>query len=290
MSKWRDKYRVHPKAAAGKLLPEDKLRELGEDIKAHGLRELPAVTRKHPRDADGHISVERYEEKLVDGQNRMDAMELVGIEVIKDGKWNTQALGGHPIVVEPEDVEAYVISRNIHRRHLSKQEVADQLAAIMLADDDEPVQDEPVNKGGRTKGGKAKTSGDKARFFKAAESEGISPGTAKRSYDKAKKKKVVDALRQKTEDRGCTPAEAAAAAAKVEEITGKKPRKPAKKKPEAQAETPPQARATWSGRHFCAGKTTKDIAEELFFGLGVDQSIEVADELLALCRKQAKGH
>ena len=61
---WRDVLPIHPAAELFPLMSESELRELGEDIKANGLR----------------TSIVLYEGKLLDGRNRLDAMELVGVE------------------------------------------------------------------------------------------------------------------------------------------------------------------------------------------------------------------
>src|SRR4051812_12476897 len=71
---WRDTVRVHPAADLFPMMSEDELRELGEDIKAHGLT-TPIV-----------IWGERDDENprafLLDGRNRLDAMEAVGISFV----------------------------------------------------------------------------------------------------------------------------------------------------------------------------------------------------------------
>ena len=65
---WRDVIKVHPAADLFPLMSESELRELGEDIKANGLQ---------------HVIV-LHEGKLIDGRNRLDAMELVGITLDLD--------------------------------------------------------------------------------------------------------------------------------------------------------------------------------------------------------------
>src|SRR6516225_6420384 len=68
-SKWREKYHVHSAADVFPMMSDDELQKLGEDIKKHGL--------KHPLTffkSGDDVSV------LVDGRNRLMAMELVGID------------------------------------------------------------------------------------------------------------------------------------------------------------------------------------------------------------------
>src|SRR5262249_42861997 len=62
--RWRDRPKIPPAAELFPLMSEPELRELGEDIKANGLR-TPIVV---------------YKDKLLDGRNRLDAMELVGVK------------------------------------------------------------------------------------------------------------------------------------------------------------------------------------------------------------------
>jgi hypothetical protein len=61
---WRDHLPIHPTAELFPLMSESELRELGENIKANGLVS----------------SIVLYKGKLLDGRNRLDAMEMVGIK------------------------------------------------------------------------------------------------------------------------------------------------------------------------------------------------------------------
>jgi len=116
---WRDVLPVHPAADLFPLMSESELRELGEDIKKNGLREPIAI--HHSRGVDS----KKKDCRLLDGRNRLDAMELVGIEfemswVECDGRhyWDMGDTEGLPNpVVRTDDPYAYVISANIHRRH-----------------------------------------------------------------------------------------------------------------------------------------------------------------------------
>jgi len=68
---WRDVLPIHPACAMFDLLPPDELRALGEDIRKNGLTSPIAVTvTKLPIG---------WHYELLDGRNRLDAMELVGI-------------------------------------------------------------------------------------------------------------------------------------------------------------------------------------------------------------------
>src|SRR3954463_15099203 len=70
---WRDVIKIHPAAELFPLMPPDELRALGKDIKKNGLTSPIAITTS--KDAKGG----NYQ--LLDGRNRLDAMELVGITV-----------------------------------------------------------------------------------------------------------------------------------------------------------------------------------------------------------------
>ena len=122
---WRDHLPIHPAAEEFPLMPEAELQELGEDIKANGLRS-PIVI---------------YRGKLLDGRNRLDAMELVGIEFafVEDRQRKLVYLacddsnifdggGGSIIHLRGKgglldhingDPYAFVLSANLHRRHLT---------------------------------------------------------------------------------------------------------------------------------------------------------------------------
>src|SRR5262245_14416292 len=95
-------YPVHPFADRFPRLADDELQALADDIKATGLNE-PIVL-----DAEGQV---------VDGRNRLAACELAGVEP------RFTSLG-------ERDPVAYILSANIHRRHLTKSQ---QAMAIALA-------------------------------------------------------------------------------------------------------------------------------------------------------------
>jgi hypothetical protein len=81
----------HPAANLFPLLGEKELHDLAEDIREHGL----------------HHPVILYDAKILDGRNRFRACELAGVQP-RFEEWNGD---GSPI--------AWVLSENLHRRHLT---------------------------------------------------------------------------------------------------------------------------------------------------------------------------
>jgi hypothetical protein len=112
---WRDQLPIHPAAELFPLMSEPELRELAENIKANGyLREEPVTL---------------YEGKLLDGRNRLDALESIGVNLddIAQQKGITHNLD--PSI----DPYTYVISKNIHRRHLTAEQRRDLIAKLVKA-------------------------------------------------------------------------------------------------------------------------------------------------------------
>lgn len=85
-------YETHPAAEIFPMMSAEEFVGLVEDIREHGLRE-PVVL---------------FEGKVLDGRNRVKACEEIGIEA-KFTEW--------PNGEDPYD---YVISKNMHRRHLTE--------------------------------------------------------------------------------------------------------------------------------------------------------------------------
>jgi len=121
------------------------LRELGADIRKYGLHEPVVLQRRYRRRADGSIANEHdYELVLVDGRNRLDAMERASFALIRDGKLD-KTLGHRALGLEPltgggyaeldSDVDpyAFVISRNIHRRHLTAEQKRELIGKLIKA-------------------------------------------------------------------------------------------------------------------------------------------------------------
>jgi hypothetical protein len=134
---WRTLLKVHPAAALFPMMFADELKALGEDIKKNGLTSPIAITAS--RYVNGN-----WDYQLLDGRNRLDAMERAGIQfelVLKDGKCVIESKldsvrDGRffpPATVVESDLFAYVISANVHRRHLTTQQKLDLLDKAMKA-------------------------------------------------------------------------------------------------------------------------------------------------------------
>jgi hypothetical protein len=136
---WRDVLPIHPAADLFPLLGKAELRELADDIKKNGLRE-PVQT-----------YIDRGTHILLDGRNRLDALELNG-EIIFDGsnaennRWpkgsnrkffESDASIASAAIRNPSDCLAYVISKNIHRRHLTRDQKRECIAKILKANAEE---------------------------------------------------------------------------------------------------------------------------------------------------------
>ena len=129
---WRDIIKVHP---ACELIPEmtaDERKALGEDIKAKGGQpDFPVVLW---RDEDGKVW-------LLDGRSRLDAMEERGLKIFSQDKptgnlWDMifplyKTIDYHH---NPDfDPYAFVLSANVHRRHLNAEQRRESIAAILKA-------------------------------------------------------------------------------------------------------------------------------------------------------------
>lgn len=94
-------YETHPAANIFPMLDEPDLAALAEDIRAHGLRNPVVVIGS----------------KVLDGRNRLAACDRIGIEATF-------------VQFEGDDPVAFVLSHNLHRRHLNESQRAMVAARI----------------------------------------------------------------------------------------------------------------------------------------------------------------
>jgi ParB-like chromosome segregation protein Spo0J len=116
---WRDLMPVHPAADIFPMLHDADLLALGEDIKKNGLRE----------------PITLYDGMILDGRNRYAACKLAGIEPgFRLGAAHQESPNLARLVIS--DPYAYVISANIHRRHLTTEQKRDLIAKLLKATPD----------------------------------------------------------------------------------------------------------------------------------------------------------
>jgi hypothetical protein len=134
---WRDVLPVHPAADLFPRMSESELRELGEDIRANGLLS-PIILYD-----DG---------ELVDGRSRLDAIELVGMGFefirakqgprkgkvvgIRSGDFDAGLTRSVRLLFDisaEADPYTFVLSANIHRRHLTTEQKRELIAKVIEA-------------------------------------------------------------------------------------------------------------------------------------------------------------
>jgi hypothetical protein len=114
-SSWRSWLRVHP---AAELFPisDDDVRALADDIKQHGQREPCCFIRD-----DKGLPF------LADGRSRLDGRELAGLKIDLADRAVFEQLSS------AIDVTAFVISKNIRRRHLTAEQRRDLIGKLLKA-------------------------------------------------------------------------------------------------------------------------------------------------------------
>jgi hypothetical protein len=111
VTNWRDVLKIHPAAHLFPLMGPDELRALAEDIKRNRLRS-PIVFLYPGEGGDGY-TVDGYLELsrvvLLDGRNRLDAMEIAGIELVGsayiDGRDSDELV--FPVGLADEDIKVF---------------------------------------------------------------------------------------------------------------------------------------------------------------------------------------
>jgi DNA-binding Lrp family transcriptional regulator len=139
---WRERVKVHPAADLFPMMPNEELIALGKDIAEHGLRHhLIFYCDRVKKNRNDYPRPD--EMILLDGRNRLVAMECAGISLFNDktGAFEPDAAVDYedPVKIiwrgigadEDFDPYAYVISTNVHRRHLSIED-KEKIAADVL--------------------------------------------------------------------------------------------------------------------------------------------------------------
>src|SRR6516164_9671167 len=128
---WRDVLPIHPAAELFPLMSPDELKALGEDIRKNALTSPIALWRASPA----------AQLQLLDGRNRLDAIEIIDkCPAIKDASQIEAVIkqGKAILLHESVDPYAYVISANIHRRHLTAEQKRELIAELIKAQPEKP--------------------------------------------------------------------------------------------------------------------------------------------------------
>lgn len=123
---WRDVYRVHPSADAFPKMSSAELKELGEDIRRNTLKTKILLWDVLGQDGQNM-------ELVLDGRNRLDAMELVGIPVLVNGKIDPEM---SEVLSDMSSMSAgaLAVALNCKRRHLTAMQKVEMSAAAFEAD------------------------------------------------------------------------------------------------------------------------------------------------------------
>jgi ParB-like chromosome segregation protein Spo0J len=169
VSQWRNRLTVHPAAEVFPPLSKAELQELADDIRKNGL--LEGVTL--------WFNPATEEEELLDGRNRLDALELLG-DPIFNSKGAVRKEWLEKTYLTGIDPASYVIGRNIRRRHLTKRKQAELIVAAVKAGKLDRANPARSIKGGGGRGGARGSTRDpvKAQVLEEAKKAGISERTA----------------------------------------------------------------------------------------------------------------
>lgn len=121
MTSWHDSIKVHPAADLFPPLGPEALAELANDIMANGIR-VPVVTWQGP---DGEV-------RLIDGRNRLDALEQAGTPCVDEAGRLCVPTDERTWETDP-DPTALAASLNVHRRHLTGEQKRDLVAKLLQA-------------------------------------------------------------------------------------------------------------------------------------------------------------
>jgi hypothetical protein len=178
---WRDLYPVHPCADVFPMMSDAELDTLAADIKAHGLQS--SVLLKFTGDAARPVAV-------LDGRNRLEALARLGVDIPADYRIEAKFPDGHhegifDIQTTTVDPAAFVISLNIHRRHLTREQRAELIVKTIEAG--KPIDRAKVARSFNTQTGR-KGGSTKDPVLAAAVTEGQKHGISRRTIQRARAK------------------------------------------------------------------------------------------------------
>jgi hypothetical protein len=130
---WRDHIKVHPAASLFPPMSKAELVAMAADIEKNGLHE-PVTYYQNPNNRRAKL-------QLLDGCNRLDAIELIADPELRD-KLKAQ-VDPYKTLVSPywrvitDDPYEYARSANLHRRHLTRAQQQEVIAKMITAKPDQ---------------------------------------------------------------------------------------------------------------------------------------------------------
>lgn len=126
---WRNRYPPHPCADVFPMIGDDELKALAKDIQQHGLQQPVKLLR---------VSDQAPCYAVLDGRNRLEALARLGVELPTEPRDAVVTLAGlncelFEVVPRHTDAAAFVISANIRRRHLTKEQQAELIVSVIEA-------------------------------------------------------------------------------------------------------------------------------------------------------------
>jgi hypothetical protein len=136
---WRELYPPLSCADALPMLGDDELTALAEDIQTNGLREPIKLVRQSGKNAEGYFDVNCSTYRVMDGRNRLQALVRGGVRLPSDPQKEALFPDGRKEQIfkvesiAEDDIAAFVISLNIKRRHLTKEQQAALIVQVIEA-------------------------------------------------------------------------------------------------------------------------------------------------------------
>jgi hypothetical protein len=194
---WRGVLPVHPAAELLPAMTDVELRDLGEDIRKHGQR-IPITT----------LTDQEGVERLLDGRSRLDAMERLGMPIVRDGHLNRDQLDIQSVSGNV-DPYAYVLSANVHRRHLTTEQKRTIIVALLKAQ---------PHKSNRQIANAVQTSHPYVAKVRRQSEKAGDVETVTTSVDTKGRKQPAKKRKSQAEEEPMTPAASESAAAETEAV------------------------------------------------------------------------
>lgn len=190
---WRDVIPIHPAADVFPLMSDDELLELARDIRANTLQNKVSLWEQ--------LTPEGPVTYLLDGRNRLDAMERAGIPTVNpEGTGLLEHLCDETSSMSSFTAGGVIVALNIKRRHLTPSARATLAARALLADKEllASFTKPQVTTGGedsppvtRPAPGRSGTPANKSIVAEVAEAAKVDRKTARKAINDVKAEKAA---------------------------------------------------------------------------------------------------